>query len=533
MTPHAPSQEPGPPEQPSFRLDEASWPIKQAIEQELHFIEAALGNRRVQKEARAPAPSHPAIARYKLLRHALTGWGLKYYEEVPVLAALGWSGLDRSNWTPDEVPEGYKAWADSALPEAHQLRRRFSTPDQYHDVVSELVVWGALRAKGHDVTLVSLPGRADISVTGPAFPNSLVVEVKRIKLATPVNRLANVLRTANRQLKAQLPPDHGGILFLRVERELSAADPPNAEIPFDLYPVLDWLERALRGSENKSVNSVVVFWEEMHVSGEPPAPTQYVFRRRAAYVREGPGRRPLSSPLADVEAISPASTTRGHIEWPAETRHALLQQPLALPKGVIRWRSADPSAPVIYDDVDTSIYLVRTEVARGVLRTGDGRLEGYTDDQGLTSITAVQLVDDSVNKPYVVAALGMRSEGNRLAVGFACRLYSTDARQLRLWTEDARFAWRYILYRYCIEFAVGNWSGKHLWYREFDTSNGWYPAVVPLARTRSGEPPVSIGFNERQSTRSKFAFFFMFDIASYHADLRWHLGENGDPSPSA
>jgi hypothetical protein len=240
---------------------------------------------------RRAAPAHPAVLQFDALERM---WrepdGLFELHRDLLLGALRLL-IDMSTWVPND-PET-DVW--SLVPDQATRRMLQSTlrvPDQFEDTLAELFFLGWLRGAGVPAERLDEEGVPDLVVARTADDEARV-EVKRLHADTGPERIANVARKANKQIRRADPPG-GGALFISLGLPMAAA-PPNEAVPQAVQRYVDEAIRVTR-REHRNISKLVLSWEDFFALGEPPEPLMLAVRRRSIAIEHGQAHKALVLP---------------------------------------------------------------------------------------------------------------------------------------------------------------------------------------------------------------------------------------------
>jgi hypothetical protein len=257
------------------------------------------------------SPKHPAVQRYHRLR-AFVSDGVTYPDEVELLREITGGLLDGLVWA--DVPSDKDYWSFIPSVDARErVRQSILDPEQFHDVIAEVFFWSWLREQIQSANLVEEVALPDI-VVDRGSDLEVWAEVKRVRLGKNPERVGDVIKKANSQLK-NANPERVGIVFLSIERAVQRVALDD-RIPDDVQRYLHEVERKLASDTNRSVGRIVVSWDDFAVDTEPGRGITYTFRRRSETRTHGQprGEVPLAVNVTHVEKMITISG-----EWPAET----------------------------------------------------------------------------------------------------------------------------------------------------------------------------------------------------------------------
>jgi hypothetical protein len=193
------------------------------------------------------------------------------------------------SWNPADI------W--SLIEEERQrglIQSRIADRQQFEHVMAELYIWGWLRGVGADAELAERDGEPDIGLYRGAEPSW--AEVKVLAQESKPSRVCEDIKKANRQIKNAGGPDAAGVLFLRVARS-SELRPLDDEMPSEVASVRSEVEQAL-ASAYRSVERVVLYWDETTALSDPRRGTVFTTRRRSRVVAHpSPKRRLFTTKL--------------------------------------------------------------------------------------------------------------------------------------------------------------------------------------------------------------------------------------------
>ncbi|MFN2397216.1 MAG: hypothetical protein ABR543_01020 [Gemmatimonadaceae bacterium] len=235
----------------------------------------------------APA-RHPARVRWELCRRMIAQNGsIRLPEQLPDLPLIGRIILDAyllsqvagNDWVGTLTNLG-----DEAV--QAKIRTRVLDPGQFEDVMVELTLAGWYLRGKHNAQPLELPRLPDIRVDSSALDLPLFVECKRLwSLAR--NRLVAEVRDANRQLR-NAPVLHYGVAHFDASGALGAVEAPPERDPEALAEVSRVLRSTLGGSNNKSVQTLVVSWDTYHIASDEAGPIMLFFARAARRFNHAP-----------------------------------------------------------------------------------------------------------------------------------------------------------------------------------------------------------------------------------------------------
>lgn len=262
--------------------------------------------------------AHPAITIFDDAATCVPRGAIPLEREPEHVAALITLFLDKVTWArPDRQASALLSIGDSASRDF--VARNLREANLFEDVMAELHTWGWLRSRGLDVRLAEEEGMPDIRVAGdvPFF-----AEVKRIGTSANAARARKAIGDANKQLK-KADPDRSGVVFIYIHRD--GATLMSDDIPSDVRPFLDEIQRALQGSFFRSVACVVAIWDDSKFLGGHGRGglRRYVARRQSRIFKHV---SPRSQPSITDDDLNLAFTTLMVVEDPV--REALFADQL-------------------------------------------------------------------------------------------------------------------------------------------------------------------------------------------------------------
>lgn len=237
--------------------------------------------------------SHPAAVRWQLCRTMLQQGGVIRWptqrQELPILASMM---LDAAAFI--RVSDGdlqafslgdLSGYGDAAV--QRKIQSRLNDPNQFQDLMAELSLAAWHQFEGHAVTPYETDGWPDLKVVFAADDLPILLECKRLHV-TSSTRLAKQITKANRQIRhAQIAAY--GIVALDVTTALSGGlRELSDDIPEEIALLVEPVRAALSGPKNRSVDRVLLIWDDVGMLGDPPKPTAIFLRRRFLVVDHEP-----------------------------------------------------------------------------------------------------------------------------------------------------------------------------------------------------------------------------------------------------
>jgi len=254
---------------------------------------------------RSKSPLHPAVQRYDRFKALVqSGNGLTYPDEIDLLRDLLSMAIDFS--VVPFLAQTESFW--SFIP-SEAARRRLAAliqkADQFEDVLAELYAWGWFIQNGDDAEIVERSGHPDILVR-PSGRDQFWVEVKRIHLGTASKRVRSIIAKASKQIRS-VDPEGAGVVLISVSTDLMSAALDD-RVPAEIAAVISEAQRSLNSHDDKSAARVVISWDELQITGEPPDETIYTAFRRSVILDHHAPRRLISIPISDIHMRTNATT---------------------------------------------------------------------------------------------------------------------------------------------------------------------------------------------------------------------------------
>jgi hypothetical protein len=440
-------------------------------------------------------PSHPAVKRIDALVDLERRSGrVRWPDEYAAVHSLAAQHLDISTWadvssTPNQI------WAGFDERTMAHLNGALRQPSKFEDTMVELFVWGWLRQSGFVARREELDGMSDISVE--TSQGERRAEVKRIAYATSPDRVAKVVLKANGQIKKS-DPTKSGLVYVGLTRPEMPVTFDEA-LPADVRPYYEAACRALGDDKNRSVAQIVIAWDDLMVTGEPPSDVLYAFRRRSETI-EHPA--PRSEPLLS-EGLNPASTFVTSISFEGNSPPPRSSRPL---DGI---EVEDAVVTQLFREENEYTDGIRAGHALAVLRDPHG-VKRFRRDGAELILTSRAI---ELRGGYTLLVLAIVRPDHKPEIFAAFKLcWDTTERGLSREPDRAFFE---VLRRYGLPVSAG------------DTTGLFIPDVtVPLSTGLSvTDPGASSSFfvstmAKRRHDSTQYAWSFAIDRERYRASLR-------------
>jgi hypothetical protein len=175
------------------------------------------------------------------------------------------------------------------------VRSRTVDPQQFEDVILELVSLGLLRTNGVTAEAVEAEGAPDIDI---GFPNPTKGEVKHIRAGSSLSAVSSHLKKANRQVR-NAGLEQAGVVFMHISRTGGRAQLDD-RVPSDVRGYVNEVQRLLHRGQLRSLNVVVVSWVEYFVMANRLPRALFVPQRRTLIVNHPEPRTNLTVSVSDL-----------------------------------------------------------------------------------------------------------------------------------------------------------------------------------------------------------------------------------------
>ena len=216
---------------------------------------------------------HPAVLRWQLCKRMIETKGrLSLPRDNPQLPALANTILDASSLV--ECTKGdimsfslgdLANYGDEAV--QRRIRSVIKHPSQYLDLLTELHFAAWHFARGHKVIAYEDPGFPDHSIIIPSWRLPLVADSKRLQSSSSLNRVHDVVKKADKQIK-QFKKACYGMAVLDLSEKLNNPRPLTDSFPQELIEVRNVVNNTIRDYYS-AVSAVLLVWNEYSVL--PPA----------------------------------------------------------------------------------------------------------------------------------------------------------------------------------------------------------------------------------------------------------------------
>jgi hypothetical protein len=402
--------------------------LQNLIRQQLRLLEVVFEDSDLAK-LRARHPEHPAVKQYDRLV-SLSERGLLWPNDFESVNAFSTVGLDFLTWTP-QSPQA-DIW--EVVGKGKSTVPMLKSPSQYQDEMAELFVLGWLAGQGVPSRRIDVVGKPDVLVN-EEWP----IEVKRLHVGAGSNRINEVLKKANSQIK-NVNPDGGGSVYIGVERN-PRRQAFDDRIPNDVLPVVEAVRSGLNRGLLRSVTHVIIGWDDVLVVGEPPGRVVYAFRRRSTLVTH-------------PEPRVPPQFSREQLEFGRTVTAAVEYSGVNIPDAP---QSSDPIET--HEAVISPLFREQNNFPQGVRANHAVEAIAESDDIARLHYGEMEIVFatrkiDQQQSTYVLLVIATRRAGERFQIKGGYRLYRSQ--QGTDIASDSLSAFRLLLERYGLEVSVGN-----------------------------------------------------------------------------
>jgi len=159
--------------------------------------------------------------------------------------------------------------------------------EKFDDLLVELTYAAWHISSGHNVKPTEEQGTADfeILIPGHAFP--IYTDCKRIKRDTSYSRFADVVKKANKQIKASSKGrDCFGLVAIDISSRIEPPEKLTDKFPTEVQRVSAMIQNILK-EHYTSVSAVVLLWNEFSMLGNPlqQPKSSIALRRRTCFIR--------------------------------------------------------------------------------------------------------------------------------------------------------------------------------------------------------------------------------------------------------
>lgn len=167
-----------------------------------------------------------------------------------------------------------------------KIESRLTDAKLYEDLMVELNIGGWYKLETDNiVTPLEKDGHPDIKIQFENSNDILFVECKNLWIHNK-NRINKIIKKANRQIKTAAssePNNSYGSVVLNVSIPSSVGLVKNDIIPNKIQEINKDINSAINGNKNKSVDAVIVFWED-YLIYDHYLMTNFAFRHNIEHV---------------------------------------------------------------------------------------------------------------------------------------------------------------------------------------------------------------------------------------------------------
>jgi hypothetical protein len=274
--------------------------------------------------------THPAVSQVDALRYFAAGGGVPRGGELEMLGEIAVMQIDQRMWpAPASRDDPWSFLPSEQL--RNEMKRRLREPGSYGDTLAELYVWAYLRDRGFDVDLTDEEGTADLAIRRGSA--AVYGDVKRVRLGSSPNAVGNAITKANRQVKKSSGNERSGVVFVHVGRPLERVA-LDERVPADVELLLDEVRAELAGTDNSSIATAIVFWDDILIVDGEHGDAGYFFRRRAQVIRHA---NPRSELALNADDLQPTAWFGAGVQWRelSDVERASLPDPKPRSRGAI------------------------------------------------------------------------------------------------------------------------------------------------------------------------------------------------------
>jgi hypothetical protein len=172
-----------------------------------------------------------------------------------------------------------KRYGDEAV--VDRIRGEIIVAERYLDIMTEIEIVAWCKTKGYSIQTFQVAG-ADQRIDIPGVDLPIISECKTIGEDTLPNRIGQVIKKANRQIKTTGNAGYG-IVFINLSQKLAMLRPLSEEIPPEIEEYIAEANRSI-SNVNTSVSAVVVYWTESGLLGDDSSEIKMLWSRRRSHV---------------------------------------------------------------------------------------------------------------------------------------------------------------------------------------------------------------------------------------------------------
>jgi hypothetical protein len=195
-----------------------------------------------------------------------------------------------------------------------KIQQRFLDSQQFQDILVELYLGAWHITKKNIVTPLETNGYPDIKVEFPNMHEYAYIECKHLR-TNDERRINDVIAKANKQIENANTDGYGG-LTLDVSIPVNAGTVKDDTLPPQLTKIIDIVQSALSGQENRAVDSALVVWDDNMIIGVPPQKVGVTYRRRYVRVNHTNSKKPIPANVLLFEGF----TVYFSIKWTARPK---------------------------------------------------------------------------------------------------------------------------------------------------------------------------------------------------------------------